>query len=225
MKLSSATIRPGKVLEVLDNKGTIKASAPGLFTSQDKDKLPPIMHAPWGAHPNSFTTPDEGKEVWIINFTDNKRQLYWFRKDPFDKNNSDNNNVQDEQNVEILWSRKSGMGWATIYFSDDSGWIIRNDDSKIQINPDGEICLSLPEAHRTIDINSDGISIGSKGSSAHPATYADKLEDILSTINQQFALIKQAATTNPYTAAIGSVIDTSWSNKIPDIESIHVTID
>ena len=123
MKLSSATIRPGKVLEVLDNKGTIKASAPGLFTSQDKDKLPPIMHAPWGAHPNSFTTPDEGKEVWIINFTDNKRQLYWFRKDPFDKNNSDNNNIQDEQNVEVLCSRKSGMGWATIYFSDDSGWM------------------------------------------------------------------------------------------------------
>lgn len=224
MKLINATIRPGKVLEVLDNKGTIKASAPGLFTSQDKDKLPPIMHAPWGSHPNSFTTPDKGKEVWIMNFSDNKRQLYWFRKDPFDENNLDTN-IQGEKNVEVLCNRKSGLGWATIYFSDNSGWIIKNDDSKIQINADGEICLSMSDAHRTIDINSNGISIGSKGSSAHPATYADKLEDILSTINQQFALIKQAANTNPYTTAIGSVIDTSWSNKIPDIESIHVTID
>lgn len=224
MKLINATIRPGKVLEVLDNKGTIKASAPGLFASQDKDKLPPIMHAPWGSHPNSFTTPDKGKEVWIMNFSDNKRQLYWFRKDPFDENNLDTN-IQGEKNVEVLCNRKSGLGWATIYFSDNSGWIIKNDDSKIQINADGEICLSMNDAHRTIDINSNGISIGSKGSSAHPATYADKLEDILSTINQQFALIKQAANTNPYTTAIGSVIDTSWSNKIPDIESIHVTID
>ena len=224
MKLINATIRPGKVLEVLDNKGTIKASAPGLFTSQDKDKLPPIMHAPWGSHPNSFTTPDKGKEVWIMNFSDNKRQLYWFRKDPFDENNLDTN-IQGEKNVEVLCNRKSGLGWATIYFSDNSGWIIKNDESKIQINADGEICLSMNDAHRTIDINSNGISIGSKGSSAHPATYADKLEDILSTINQQFALIKQAANTNPYTTAIGSVIDTSWSNKIPDIESIHVTID
>ena len=216
MKLINATIRPGKVLEVLDNKGTIKASAPGLFTSQDKDKLPPIMHAPWGSHPNSFTTPDKGKEVWIMNFSDNKRQLYWFRKDPFDENNLDTN-IQGEKNVEVLCNRKSGLGWATIYFSDNSGWIIKNDDSKIQINADGEICLSMNDAHRTIDINSNGISIGSKGSSAHPATYADKLEDILSTINQHLALIKPAANTNPYTTSIVSVIDTSWSNKIPDI--------
>ena len=225
MKLINATIRPGKILEVLDNKGTIKASAPGLFTSQDKDLLPPISHVPWGSHSNSYTTPTKGKEVWIISFTDNKRQLYWMIKDPFDENNLDNKDIQKERNVEILCSKRSGLGWATIYFSDDSGWIVKNDDSKIQINSSGEITLSMIDAHRTIDINSDGISIGSKGTSAHPATYADKVEDILSSISQQFDLIKKAAESNPYTSAIGSVIDTSWNKKIPDIESTHVTID
>lgn len=224
MNLISATMRPGRVIEVLDNKGTIKASAPGLFTSQDKDKLPPIFHVPWSTHSNAFSTPNKGQEVWIINFTDNKQQLYWFRKDPFDENNTDND-IQGETNVEILCSRESGLGWATIYFSDDSGWVIKNDDSKIQINSQGEICLSMLDAHRTIDINSKGISIGSKGVSEHPAAYADKIEDILNTINQQFAMIKAAAQTNPYTSAIASVIDTDWSKQIPDIESTHVTID
>ena len=45
MKLFKGTIRPGKVMEVLEN-GVIKASSPGLFSfTDDPEKLPPIM--PW----------------------------------------------------------------------------------------------------------------------------------------------------------------------------------
>ena len=45
MKLEKGIIRPGIVLEVLDN-GIIKASAPGLFSySDDPEKMPPIF--PW----------------------------------------------------------------------------------------------------------------------------------------------------------------------------------
>ena len=55
MKLINGTLRPGQVLEILEN-GKIKASAPGLFLKEDKDNLPPIM--PFfeiiGNHANSF---------------------------------------------------------------------------------------------------------------------------------------------------------------------------
>ena len=55
MRLVNGTIRPGTVLEVLEN-GLIKASAPGLFSYVDDPKmLPPIM--PWfiGNNSNSFS--------------------------------------------------------------------------------------------------------------------------------------------------------------------------
>ena len=115
MKLHKAIIRPGNVMEVLEN-GVIKASAPGLFSfSDDPAKLPPIM--PWqiGSNCNSFSKPKLYENIWIMNFLDNPRQLYWFRKDRV----SDNSNINiTEENVEILCNRDVNGEWATIYFSD-----------------------------------------------------------------------------------------------------------
>ena len=63
MKLATGILRPGIILEVLDN-WKIKVSAPGLFSSEDKDLIPPIMPF-WeliGSHSNSFSTPVKGDE-------------------------------------------------------------------------------------------------------------------------------------------------------------------
>jgi hypothetical protein len=172
MKLSNGILRPGRVIEVMDH-GHIKAYAPGLFSKEDKNNLPPIM--PFlGWHANTFTASKLYDEVWVLNLSDNPQQLFWFRKDNYKENE-----LTKEENVEVLCHRETGFGWATLYFSDGSGWILKNVDSIIQIDPDGNIKLSRPESHRTIHINEDNISIGSEGSSAHPAAYADILEDIL----------------------------------------------
>lgn len=224
MKLMNAILRPGKVIEVIDEFGTIKVSAPGLFNEQeDPTKLPPVTPLLL-FHSNQFSTPVVDDEVWVLNFTDNTQQLYWFRKDNFKENNS---NIQKEQNVEVLCSRESGISWATIYFSDDSGWMIKNDQSFIQIDPDGNIKLKNPNSHRCIDINSNNISIGSEGESAHPAAYADKVGDLLWKIYMTFDSIKSNAEANPNTAPIAKAIieKNNWSNEIPGIESKHVTID
>ena len=56
MKLINGIIRPGEILEVLEN-GKIKASAPGLFSEEDLENLPPIMPF-WeliGSHANTFS--------------------------------------------------------------------------------------------------------------------------------------------------------------------------
>ena len=86
MKLLKGTIRPGQVLEVFEN-GDIKASAPGLFSfSDDPAKMPPIMAWQIGSNCNSFSKPLVNDDVWIMNFEDNPRQLYWFRKDKITNN-------------------------------------------------------------------------------------------------------------------------------------------
>ena len=83
MKLINGILRPGNILEVLDN-GKIKASAPGLFSAEDPlELLPPIMpfYELMGGHANSYSTPIVGEECGVLNMQDNPLQLYWFRKD------------------------------------------------------------------------------------------------------------------------------------------------
>jgi hypothetical protein len=226
MKISKGTIRPGTVLEVLEN-GIIKATAPGLFNVIDEPaKLPPIM--PWfiGSNSNSFSKLKRYDEVWIMNFLDNPRQLYWFRKDKIKDNNE--NIPRSEENVEIICNREVGGEWCSIYFSDGSGWVISKGESIIKIRPDGTILLDTGLDNRCIDINGKNISIGSEGKSAHPAAYGDTTVEVLTSICSLLSKVATAALPTPFTAAIGSTIMTSLPgimSKIPDIQSEHVTID
>lgn len=224
MRLNNAILRPGKVLEVVDTNGTIKASAPGLFSEQEDPNLLPPVFPLLLSHSNQFTTPIVDDEIWILNFTDNTQQLYWFRKDNYIENNKD---IQEETNVEVLCSRESGAGWATIYFSDDSGWIVKNDKTVVQLDSDGNIKLKNPNAHRCIEINSDNISIGSEGKSNHPACLGDNTADILWKIYMTFNALKTSAAANPMTAHLSTAINMTgdWSNDISNIKSQHVTID
>lgn len=223
MKLVNGILRPGRVIEVLES-GNIRAEVPGLFNANDKDLLPPIMPFFTG-YSNSFSQPKQYDEVWILNMLDNPMQLFWFRKDDFKENNKE---LLSEENVEILCNRESGMGWATIYFSDGSGWVIKKEGSIIQIRQDGGIMMKMDWPHRTIDINSKCISIGSEGESAHPAAYADKTQETFNIILGMFNSIATVAQPNPYTTMISTVIKAQidqLSDKIGEISSPHVKID
>lgn len=225
MKLDKGTIRPGTVLEVLED-GKIKASAPGLFCFNEDPALLPPIH-PWfiGNASNAFSKLKQYDDVWIMNFSDNPQQLYWFRKD----NIKDNINIPiGEENVEILCNREVGGDWATIYFSDGSGWVIGNGDSIIQIRADGTIALDTGIPHRCIDINGKSISIGSKGNSAHPAAYGDEVTNILNSILAMLNSVAIKAMANPYTMAIGTELMMKVpkiTGKLSKISSSNVTID
>lgn len=220
MKLSQGTLRPGRVIEVLEN-GEIRAAAPGLFSEQDKDQLPPILPFPsW--HANTYSAPKIGDEVWVLNFMDNPLQLHWFRKDNYKENLGD---IIKEENVDVICHRETPMSWATIYFSDGSGWIIRNDESVMQIDKDGNINISRPEPHRTISITEDVVGIGGTD---HPAVYGDVLQDILQKIQMTLELIQKVSASNAITAPIGTAIGatpTQLATLIPQIISPHVKLD
>lgn len=236
MKLSDGELRPGTVLEVLSVEGVIKASVPGLFSSADQEVLPPIYPFCVGGS-NTFSTPNVGDECWVLFFHNNPEQLYWFRKDNFATNNGNRNkggskkiggNIQDQTNVEVLSSRESGMGWATIYFSDGTGWIIQNQDAIMQLDPDGNILLSTGAPHGDIEISDEGISLGTKGGSAHPACYGDRVADLFDNIIKTLQAIQNASNANPYTIAIGNAITpllSQYENDAEYIKSDYVTLD
>jgi hypothetical protein len=160
-----------------------------------------------------------------MNFSDNPRQLYWFRKD----NVNENENIPlTEENVEIICNRNVGGEWCSIYFSDGSGWVIGKGDSIIKIRPDGSIMLSNDMPNRCIDINGKNISIGSEGESAHPAAYGDAVEDILTSLCVMLNGIGIKAMAVPHTAPIGTDLLAKLpgiTSKIANISSKHVTID
>lgn len=223
MKLANGTLRPGTVMEVLEN-GYIKAIAPGLFNMEDPvENLPPIM--PFFANfSNAYSKPTQYDEVWILNFTDNPLQLYWIRKDNYKENNAE---LMTEENVEIICNRETGLGWATIYFSDGSGWIIRKDGSQIQIRENGSILLKTDTPHRIIDINPSGISLGDEGSSPHPAAYGDKTQEALEEILGLFQALSIKAMVSPYTVALGTAITAKLpklQTAVSNITSPHVTL-
>lgn len=226
MKLVNGILRPGNVLEVLDG-GKIKASAPGLFSSQDPlENLPPVhpFNELMGGHANSFSTPMVGDEVWVLNLIDNPLQLYWFRKDNHIDNNKQIFEEGGTENVEILCNRESGIAWATLYFSDGSGWVMRNDDSRLQIFPDGHIELGMNWPHRTIKIDSDAISLGD---GEHRACYGDEVSSILIKLCGMLEALGKVAAMNPYTSTMAPLLNSASKIKedIPGIISTHVKLD
>lgn len=218
-----ATMRPGRVIEVLGS-GNVKVSAPGLFSEEDKENLPTVMPF-FGLHANSYSEPKIQDEVWVLNVTDNPLQLFWFRKDDRTEHNEE---LEAEENVEIICNREAGTGYATIYFSNGTGWMFRNGDSFMNIKEDGSILIDPGMDNRKIHCCGGSISLGSENGSAHKAGYGDEIQTALNQIQSCLAAIKMAAAGNPYTkpisTAIGSMPDTLKS-QINKTVSPHVTLD
>lgn len=215
-------MRPGRVIEVLGS-GNVKVTAPGLFSEEDKNLLPTVMPF-FGLHANSYSEPKLDDEVWVLNFDDNPLQLFWFRKDDRTEHNSE---IEDEENVEVLCNREAGIGYATIYFSDGTGWMFRNGNSFINIRADGSIILDA--GNTKLHVTSSGISLGSENKSAHPGCFGDVVQNALQIISACFKAIQSAAAnnsiTNPTVALpIASTIQ-NLDSLVEAVKSDKITLD
>jgi hypothetical protein len=247
MRFVDATLRPGKVLEISkDFPSKIKIEAPGLFSKINSSGKDQTSKLPWincffdgSVGTNGFVKPNIGDEVWVLNNESNPSQIYWFLKNEdrtdklkneiFTDENLGTSGFLDQNIIECIVHREAGTGYASLYFTDGTGWIIRgNSGSYIRIRKDGSIILdNTGENNRTIDICSNSISLGKEGGSDHPAALADKVQDCLDLIYQTLKTVKQAASGNTYTkniaVAIGNFPD-KLKNKIPEILSKEVTL-
>ena len=232
MKLFHGSIRPGKVLEIIeDGAGAIKASAPGLFTDADgTEVLPPIYPWPFGHHANSYSCPKVGEEVWVMSFTDNPLQLHWVRKDDFPENLKDLPLTDEAQNLEVVVNREfEDSKWAILYFSNDDGWMMRKgEDGIINIRNDGSILLKTKFDKRIIDICEDSIALGTEGKADDSAMLYSKWKEWADELLNQFkTTLMNAASANPYTANLAPAFQTlaaALQPKIEPIESKHVSI-
>ena len=224
MELSKCIIRPATVVKVMGNN-TLKVIAPGLFSKTDDPDLLPPVYPFIEISKNSFSEIQEGNEVWLLNVEGNKTELFWLRKPDYEFGMEDR---VAGGNLEIIARRESGSSWAEIYFSDGTGWIIKNDMSYISINKDGNITLSALGNHKTIEINDEGISLGTPGQSAEPAVLGNKLTETLDYLSIILEMVKDASLANPHTYPIGSTLNATLpklKSKVEKICSSYVALD
>lgn len=230
MKLQECDIRPGFVLQVVDNYGTIKASVTGVFSEESNPDLLPPVYQFGQLHRGAFSKPKENDPIWVIVNRSNPQELVYIRQNDLHGQLADilDNGYED---VEVLMRTESGTGYAQILFNTDDGLILQNDSSSITIKPDGTINLTTGDPHKTLEINSDGISLGSEGTSAEPAVLGDKTEDALNKLWDCInAVVMALNSADPYAApAMGMVqgqgVLPKAKTAIAQIKSKYVTLD
>ena len=203
--MAMCDIRPGVVLKVVDNYGTIKASAQGIFSEQDDpDLLPPITQFIIQSS-TSFSMPHEGDNVWVWHFEDNPQELlYTFRSNTPNLNGEQLDN--EYKDVEIQMKRKSDKGEVLVSYNDDDGYTVDNSGSQINIDNDKhEIHMKCKDG-KEVSINKDGISLGVDGGSKYKAVCGEELISCLDDIKNILDAIKNAAMGNPYTTPIGTAM-------------------
>ena len=211
MNLKTAEMRPGKVLKVLDSKGTIKASCVGYFSEEDDpDKLPPVI--PWPtASRTAYTAPQVGDLLWVVIFHDNPLALfYMFRRDSEDNDSELSNNYKD---VEIQMKRtdpndRSKPVMEVSYNSDDGYKIANGGDSAtvFQIDNNTEHDVHINHSSGTsISIQKDKISLGTDGQSKYSAVVGEPLCDALSKICSAIEAMLNACNT-PQTAPLKTAL-------------------
>jgi hypothetical protein len=203
--MAMCDIRPGVILKVVDNYGTIKASAQGIFSEEDDpDLLPPITQFILPSS-TSFSMPHEGDNVWVWHFEDNPQELlYTFRGNTQNLNGDELDN--EYKDVEIQMKRKSDNGEIQVSYNDDDGYTVDNSGSQINIdNKDHEIHLKC-KGGKEVSINKDGISLGKDGGSKYKAVCGEELIKSLDDIKNVLNAIKDAAMGNPYTMPIGTAM-------------------
>ncbi len=227
MFLRNIQLLPGKVIEVVNNKGVIKATSPGLFSVDDSADLLPPIYPFVENHAYSFSSPVVDDEIWILYNEENTQVLFYIKRKQIPDHVQTLLDAGDT-NIEVIFSRETDDGTYQAYFSDGTGIKFLKDDSYICIKNDDTIVLSTPDKNRTISIGPDSISLGTEGGSKEPALLGDQTKTAFTNIYNILSAIQSAATPNPYTSPIGAAITSLLPNlklQIEKIQSENVTLD
>lgn len=221
MKLSNCEMRPGKVIAVCNNYGTIKAVCCGLFSEDNIDNLPPIY--PLLKISNSYyCEPQIGDLIWVIFDTTNPLELFYiFQGDTFSNNGDILSRSIDSGS--ILYRDTNSD--SSLQWNDQEGWLMDQQDSRVQIDPNGDINISKED--KEININDNGIQI-TTGHNSSPAVLGNELKIALQDLIEGLQNVSSVAKSHSITTGIGIALDAailSFNSKLSNILSRNITID
>ena len=217
MKFKDCEIRPGVVLSVEDNFGTIKASCIGIFSdSEDPANLPPVY--PWFKTSSvTFSSPHINDNIWVIINRTNPQELFYMFQGPVAV--TENSIIKDSKDADVLIGKKSGMSEAQLSYTEESGFLIKNDSAKLEIDADKNITLAKDEDNRSIMIDGEAVHLGA-GSGEQPAILGNNLENLFSTLITNLNNLKTAANANPYTFSLVAPLEKTIADLRKDIKNI-----
>lgn len=219
MRLEACEIRPGKVLQVIDNYGRIKASCVGIFSEQDDPDLLPPMSQFFKISSTQYSQPHVGDDIYVFVFADNPQLfLYVFRGDVAVNNGDELDN--DYEDSEILMKRQTENGEIRVAYDSDNGFDIGVNESHINIDNDSNIHI-VHKSGKVISITDDGISIGKDGESMYSAVLGEELIKSLNDIKACLQTIQTASAGSPYTTHISNAL----TSQIPTLKFDNVLSD
>lgn len=214
MELSQVSMRPAKVLKVVDQYGTIKVSAPGVFTDADDPDLMPPVYPLFSVSSNTFSTPVVGDNIWLLTVRGNAEELFYLRMVDHPHYNQDVSTINKEDEIECLLRKDTDNGWGELYFSTGEGWIVANGTCKAVIDNKGNINLI-----------GSSINLGS-ASAKDPACKFNELKQTLNLICSAFSSLSSSlANVAPQAKAAVDAVLPSIQESISRIKSEKVYIE
>lgn len=231
MRLSEIELRPGVIIDIVNEYGDVKATVPGLFEDINPDNLPPIK--PWSiGSTGSFSKPKIGQSIWVMFncTTTDPSLLFWLCRNDIKETSSasqfntvspDTINPQTSPNAEILANKSTSDGGFNTMFCHDSGWVIKNSEGTTLEIDDNKIKLSNTAGNSgAITIDNDIVYIGDSDLASHPVARGDATEEMFNNILNTLCQLSAVAKTSPYTAHLGTIIDQSIKQYNDDTASI-----
>lgn len=203
MRFEDCEMRPGKVLKVVDNYGTIKASCAGIFSDQDDvEKLPPVFQAPFiKASRHYFAAPQPDDLIWVIVNWQNPQELFYCFRDDI----NDNSNELDKgpQDIEVAMKRTDPNDRnATIFevsYDTDNGYkIINGGDNASSFGIDNTQDHNIHLEHSSgigVHVEKNAICLGSAGGAKYKAVCGEPLINALKSIRQALSSIMDVSST------------------------------
>lgn len=221
MNFSTSTLRPGKVLQVVDEKGTVKLSAPGLFAeNSDPDLLPPAYPI-CPVHRGGYSSPLEGDRIWVLHDDMNSQLFLYIRFNdlPYEVASL----LDKETETEVVFSRDTDQGVFQLYFSSGEGVKMLGNGSYILIHTNGDIDICKEGLGRSISLSDDSICLGKSSGEAsgvdkHVA-YGETVEDALDVIYNILFKVKTGCISNPYTSNISTLISLTDLIKLQTLKN------
>lgn len=221
MNFSTSTLRPGKVLQVVDEKGTVKISAPGLFSADaDPEMLPPVYPI-CPVHRGGFSSPLVDDRVWVLHDEANSQLFLYIRFNDLPYEVTKLLNAETE--TEVVFSRDTDNGVFQLYFSSGEGVKILGNGSYILIHTNGDIDIYKEGLNRSISLSDDSICLGKSsgeaGSVDTHVAYGETVEDALDVIYNILLKLKTGCVSNPYTSNISTLISMTDLTKLQTLKN------
>lgn len=230
MRFADIDCRPGRVLRVDDNYGTVRCSCEGWFDENaDPETLPPAGPF-FKTSTTSFSTPHEGDLLWVLVNTTNPQEVRWmFFGDASSNNGSTlSEGENDASDYEILSKRGEGEN---IKYSDKEGYSIESGSAKTNVSEEG-IKMTTNGGDMFNTMTGDHITMGREGAAGpnngvEPAVRGDHLVQCLNNIYDMLGAIADAAQPDPHTAAIAAAIkgrQQPLKSSIDPVKSEYVSL-